>query len=260
MPELAEVELIRRQLAGIVGRTITTVESLDRKLVDLDAASGHEVTSLLRHGKLLGLQLTDNIVLACHLRMTGALTFSHGAHARAVIRFGDGQQLWFTDPRRFGTLRVETALDFGKGLGPDLLNDSSLLPATHARAARRRSAVKTVLLDQSLVAGIGNYMADEALWRARTHPQSQAASLSDEEWMSVLTHAQMIAVESIAHGGVSIRDYKHVDGTSGRMQERLLCYGRGGLACARCEGVLQKLRVGGRGTTYCPFCQSPPAG
>jgi formamidopyrimidine-DNA glycosylase len=261
MPEIAEVEVLCRQLRGLVGANIVGVESEDSKLVGLDGARGR-VAALRRHGKLLGFELEDGNVLACHLRMTGALTFTRQPHTRAVIHFDavdavDARRdLYFSDPRRFGTLAFTPSTVFASNLGPDLLDDIGECTLQWQRVRRLRRPIKAVLLDQNVIAGIGNYMADETLFDARIHPQTPASLLRAELWSGLCGRAYTVALRSLMLGGVSLRDYKHADGGVGSAQTQLRCYGRAGQPCLVCASTLERTVVAGRGSTFCGHCQA----
>jgi len=256
MPEIAEVEL-RRELRPLVGAQLSEITVEDGRLALEDPAlvREQEVTDIVRRGKLLGLLFANDEVVACHLRMTGSLGWKRAPHTRAILTFVDGRQLFFADPRGFGTLEILRKEDFGSSIGPDLLDDPEKLKGLWEKASRSRRAIKAVLLDQHVIGGIGNYLADESLFRARINPQTPTSLLGDERWDELCVAAHEIAGEALEHGGVSIRDYKHVDGSSGEMQNQLLCYGRAGHGCVRCGTTLVASKVGGRGTTHCPNCQ-----
>jgi formamidopyrimidine-DNA glycosylase len=268
MPEVAEVELVRRGLARTVGLTLRDVIVTDPRLTVPDLRQP-TVTAVRRHGKLLGFELTGDTALTCHLRMTGALTVAAGSdaaraarerpHVRAVLVFGDDLAVCFSDVRRFGTLTVEPASEFAAGLGADLLDaDDRQLAAAAERCAalRLRRPVKAVMLDQrGPVAGAGNYLCDESLFAARVHPAQRAGTLAAARWLDVWQQCQAVARRMLAAGGVSMRDYVRADGSRGEGQRHLCCYGRAGLPCPRCQTTLTKITVAGRGTTFCPHCQ-----
>ena len=256
MPEIAEVEVIRRCLAPLVGQTLHAVDVADVKLrLDAGDVAGVRCQGVLRHGKLLGLRFGDQ-VLAVHLRMTGALLFAERPDARAVLRFDD-RALSFVDPRQFGTLTVGAVADFAAGAPVDLLaaSDEQIADAAR-RACRGRRAVKAVLLDQRAVTcGIGNYIADEAVGSVPgVHPAARACDVDVEQWERLLRAARGVAQMALKLGGVSMRDYVHPDGSRGSMQRHLAVYGRVGQPCRRCATPLVKTVVAGRGTTFCPGC------
>jgi formamidopyrimidine-DNA glycosylase len=276
VPELPEVETIRRQLAPLVqGCTIERVRILDERWsrplapVELeDALRGRRVQRLGRRGKYLVWELSDEVYLAQHLRMTGSVLHApdpEPAHARVWIELDRGGPLAIADPRRFGTgelLLGDEALDafFARRLGIEPLDER--FSAEHLRAlARGRTApVKAFLLDQRMVAGVGNIYADEALHRALIHPLRPAGKLSRTEWER-LREAVVWALEAgIEARGATIEDFRHVDGVRGSFQDRFQVHRREGEPCPRCGRAIVKLRVAGRGTYVCERCQPRPRG
>lgn len=258
MPEIAEVELVRRGLQALDGSLISRVEILDAKLEELPvgALEGRRVLSCVRHGKLLGLELDNGEVLSFHLRMTGNLLLESHAKARLRLHFEPAGCLSLVDPRRFGTVVLSAAERFGETAGPDLFDEDLTAAVLAARAGRSRRSLKAVLLDQQVLAGVGNYMADEALWQAKLDPVRPATTLSRAEWRRVLAALRRVAAKALERGGASFSDYRRADGARGEMQEAFKAYGRAGEPCLRCGRSLAKTIVGGRGTTYCQHCQS----
>jgi formamidopyrimidine-DNA glycosylase len=271
VPELPEVETVRRRLLPhLSGRTLAEVEVLDYRLTDPeppDAVAarlrGARVETLGRRGKYLLFELADGAALAVHLRMTGNLLWLSSPptvappflRARALL--DDGSFLGYTDVRRFGTWRVAEdgaeALLAGK-LGPEPLGDWGAADLARALAGRR-AAVKAAILDQRVVAGVGNIYADEALFAARIHPASPAGRLSRTR-VARLHEAVRDALQAgIDAQGASIRDFRTPDGGYGSAQERFAAYGRGGEPCERCGTPLRRTVIAQRGTTYCPRCQ-----
>jgi len=269
VPELPEVETIRRQLAPrLEGRTFEAVDVLDPRLTrPLDPREvaaelqGERVIGVERRGKYLVLQLEGGGALLVHLRMTGSFGFEPTSHERAVIGLEDGTRLVYRDVRRFGTWLVLAGDELEPYLaaknGPEPLGPGFSTAWLAARLATRRAALKAVLLDQRVVAGLGNIYADEALWRARLSPLRPASSLRPDE-VSRLHRAVRAALRTgIDRQGSTLRDYATPDGSAGAMQEEFRVYGRAGEPCPRCRGPIAKTRVGGRGTWYCPHCQPP---
>ncbi len=274
MPELPEVETIKRQLAPLVtGRTLEQVEVLDprwsRPIAPEqleDALSGRRIESLGRRGKYLLWSLSDELFLAQHLRMTGAVLWEpdpEPSHVRVRMRLSGGHRLVVDDPRRFGTgelLLGAEALEafFSARLGLEPLDHR--FTAQHLRAiARGRTApVKAFLLDQRRVAGVGNIYADEALFRARIHPLRPAGRLSGAQAQELREAVVEALLAGIDAKGASIDDFRHIDGVQGSFQERFLVYGRAGEPCVRCGTPITKLVVAGRGTYVCERCQTRP--
>jgi formamidopyrimidine-DNA glycosylase len=271
VPELPEVETVRRRLLPhLAGRVLSEVQVLDHRLTDPEPPAviaarleGARVEGLGRRGKYLIAELDDGAALLVHLRMTGNLRWlaeppgESPRFLRAWARLDDGSYLAYSDARRFGTWRIaeDGAEDWLAGkLGPEPLGGWAA--ADMARAfAGRRAPVKAALLDQRVVAGVGNIYADEALWLAKIHPAAPAGRLSRTRIARL--HAAVIeALEiAIAAQGSSIRDFRTPDGGYGSAQERLHAYGRGGEPCERCGTIMRRTVLAQRGTTYCPHCQ-----
>jgi len=267
VPELPEVETIRAQLAPeLRGAAVTDAWAFpSAKFTDAVLAVGGRFTDVRRRGKYLLADLDTGdgpAELVIHLGMTGRLSVGApprgGAHLRASWTLDDGRHLRFDDVRRFGRVAVVPRGEHGSlptlaALGPEPFDEA--FTAEHLRASvnASRRALKTQLLSQRVVAGVGNIYADEALWRAGIHPAARrlgparAAALRDA-LVAVLS-------EAIAHGGTTLRDYRQVDGGEGRNQLRLECYGRHGLPCRRCGETLARTVIDARSTTYCRRCQ-----
>jgi formamidopyrimidine-DNA glycosylase len=271
VPELPEVETIRAQLARrLEGRTLVRVEILDSRLTrphDLSQVAaeleGDRVVAVERSGKYLAVRLESGLALVVHLRMTGSFGFAPTSHERAVAELDDGSRLVYRDVRRFGTWLVVADPELGPYLatknGPEPLGPSFTADWLANRLARRRAPLKAVLLDQRVVAGLGNIYADEALWRARLNPLRPANGLAHDEVRRLHRAIRAALRVGIARQGSTLRDYAAPDGSSGGMQEELRVYGRDGERCPRCRAAtIAKARVGGRGTWFCPRCQPLP--
>jgi formamidopyrimidine-DNA glycosylase len=273
MPELPEVETIRLALEPhVVGRTFERVEILDPRLVrpfePLGVAAeleGERVAALERRGKYLVVRFDSGRVLLIHLRMTGSLRHArHGQldddpYRRAVVNLDDGSDVAYRDVRRFGTwllLEPEEVDDYlGRRLGGEPLERTFTARRLGERLAGRRAPLKALLLDQRTVAGLGNIYVDEALWRARLHPLREAGTLDGDELRRLAKGIRESLRAGLARQGASLRDYSTPDGSRGRAQDRFRVYGRTGEPCPRCGTPIDKIRVGGRGTWYCPNCQ-----
>ena len=269
MPELPEVETVRRRLLPYLeGRTLESVRISDYRLTqpvptgDVAARlTGDRIVSLGRRGKYLLVDLASAGTLVIHLRMTGNLLWQRIAaevpFTRAEVKLDDGSHLLFTDTRRFGTwLVVEGDLDahFAGRLGPEPLGKwtvGELQTALRGRAA----PIKSALLDQRTVAGVGNIYADEALFRAGVNPRTQARKLGRIRLERLHEAIRDVLSEGIAAQGASIRDFRTPDGGYGSAQERFLVYGRGGEPCERCGNELRRTVIGQRGTIFCVRCQ-----
>jgi formamidopyrimidine-DNA glycosylase len=287
MPELPEVETVCRQLEPEVeGRRIEALEVLDERwtrpvpATEVErAVAGRRIEALGRRGKYLLLALDDARTLVMHLRMTGNLVLVEGEevvdpsegmrlyegerstserHLRARFALDDGRQLWFTDPRRFGEafLLDDAGLeDRFANLGVEPLSADFTPELLGGRAAGRSAPLKSFLLDQAHVAGVGNIYADEALFRARLHPLSPAGSMKPEHHLA-LRDAVVEALEAgLTHGGASIDDYRDGLGERGEMQNEFLVHTREGEPCPACGGPIARIVVAGRSTYFCPACQ-----
>jgi formamidopyrimidine-DNA glycosylase len=297
MPELPEVETIRRQLAPLVeGRVLARVEILDsrwsRPLAPqelADALVGRRVEQLGRRGKYLVWHLSDDVHLAQHLRMTGSVLCEpdpEPAHTRVRTELGPlragrgarvdasargparrggrgGRRLVIVDPRRFGTgelLLGSEALEafFAARLGLEPFDERFTPERLRSLARGRTAPIKALLLDQRRIAGVGNIYADEALFRAGVHPSRPAGRLTREQY----AHLREAIVEALTAGidarGATIDDFRHVDGVRGSFQDRFLVHRREGEPCPRCGATIVKLVVAGRGTYVCDTCQPRP--
>jgi formamidopyrimidine-DNA glycosylase len=267
MPELPEVETIRAQLAPrLEGRTLARVEILDPRLTrpfDLfeiaEELEGDRVVSVERRGKYLLVRLESGLGLLVHLRMTGSFGFAPATHERAVLELDDGSRLVYRDVRRFGTWLVledgELEPYLAAKNGPEPLGPRFTKGWLAQQLARRKAPLKAVLLDQRVVAGLGNVYADEALWRARVSPLRPANDVTDDEVARLTRAIRTVLRTGIERQGSTLRDYAAPDGASGSMQDEFRVYGRDGEPCPRCRTTITKTPVGGRGTWFCPRCQ-----
>jgi formamidopyrimidine-DNA glycosylase len=296
MPELPEVETVRRGLERrLVGRTVRRVclhrrdivvtpddapggiarqrrrpATAQRNVGYEELLAGATIESVLRHGKqlaLVGRSGQDQHVLVIHLGMTGNMrlhapeagaTSQASTHVHATWELDDGWLMYFQDPRRFGGLWVLRSMEELRRrwaqLGPDALQVTAAALGRALAGVRRR--IKAALLDQSVLAGVGNIYADESLFMARLHPQRRASSLAGAELARLAQAIRMVLRESIRAGGSSIRDYRSPDNGTGWYQTRHRVYGRGGERCLRCGTTLGEVRVAQRATVFCPRCQS----
>jgi formamidopyrimidine-DNA glycosylase len=272
VPELPEVETVRRRLAPVLeGRVFERVEITDSRLTrpldPLEVAGeleGERVALVDRRGKYLIVRFESGRALLVHLRMTGSFLHSadglaDDAHRRAVVRLDDGSDVAYRDVRRFGTWlllepeEVEAYVDARVGREPlaAAYRAKHLAEKLHGR----RAPVKAAILDQRTVAGVGNIYADEALWRARIHPLTPAAALGPEEVKALYRGVRESLRAGIRRQGSTLRDYRLPNGEEGGAQHEFKVYGRGGEPCDRCGTPIDKIRVGGRGTWYCSSCQ-----
>lgn len=270
MPELPEVETVRSRLEPmLIGHALTKVEILDGRLTrPFDPAEvaaeleGERVTAVERRGKYLIFRFESGLVLLVHLRMTGGFQNARNGdkrHVRAVVRLDDGSDVTYRDVRRFGTWLVlrDDQLDpyLAARLGEEPLDETFSTAALTERLRNRRAPIKAALLDQRTIAGVGNIYADEALWRARIDPRRAAGELTASELRKLHRGIRDALRAGIARQGATLRDYRAPDGSAGRMQHEFKVYGRGREPCSRCGTPIEKTRLGGRGTWFCPHCQ-----
>ncbi len=273
MPELPEVETVRRELDPLIrGRRITGFElgeGAERLLRGRAAAeiraelTGRAFTGARRRGKYLGLDLDDDRCCVVHLRMTGSLRFRAPAYpterfTRAVFQLDHGDQLRFVDIRKFGTIDVVDQMqDALPALGPEPLSDEFTVDALWDSLRGRHAPIKAALLDQRNIAGIGNIYADEALFLARLHPEAPAGSLRPPERRNLQAAIREVLEEGVQHGGASFRDYTNVEGEEGQQQYYVRVFRRTDQPCDICATTIRRTIVAGRATHWCPRCQSP---
>lgn len=289
MPELPEVETVRRGLLNlIIGKTITSATSdtprsfpnadsdVTRFLIDAT------ITDVRRRAKVLMIDLSSEYTLMIHLKMTGQLVFvadsiRFGAghpndslvnslpdrSTRVTFRFSDGSGLYFNDQRKFGWVKLLPTAEipqeaFMLKVGPEPLEDDFTADAFRARFTRRpKTSIKAALLDQTVVAGVGNIYADEALWGARVHPSRLVSTVTDDEFRDMYTQLREVMNLSIEKGGSSNQNYVTAEGKRGSYMDFARVFRREGQACPRCDAIIVKSRVAGRGTHTCPVCQVP---
>lgn len=273
MPELPEIETVKRTLTPhVIGRTIQTVTLLQPAVVAYPAADafaerlqGVVITALSRRGKYLLLHMADGQTLVVHLRMTGRLLYAPAdhpmpRHTHAVFALDNGHQLRFADQRRFGRLWLLAEGEADSVTGMQNLGVEPLTTAFHAgllqeKLGRRRVAIKTALLDQHVIAGLGNIYVDETLFRAGIHPARLCCTLTAEEWEAIACVVPQVLQQAIANNGTTFRDFLDGEGREGENMPFLHAYGRVGQPCRTCGTQMQRLCIGGRGTCYCPHCQ-----
>ena len=271
MPELPEVETVRRGLETLIlGKKISSIEIRYPKMIktDLEAFQnelvGQVVESMRRRGKYLLFYLTDKVLIS-HLRMEGKYFYypdqvPERKHAHVFFQFEDGGTLVYEDVRKFGTMELLApqfldAYFVSKKLGPEPREEDFNLQTFQAALSKSKKPIKSHLLDQTLVAGLGNIYVDEVLWRAQVHPARPSQSLTAKEVTAL--HDQTIAVlgQAVEKGGSTIRTYTNAFGEDGTMQDFHQVYGKTGQPCARCSATIEKIQLGGRGTHFCPQCQ-----
>jgi formamidopyrimidine-DNA glycosylase len=272
MPELPEVETIRRGLEEVLpGLVFCRVDIIcATPLRDTSAEKfsasllGKKIAGTARRGKYLLLKIEDGCQIAIHLRMTGRLVFARqqqqtDKHSRLLFYFNDGSTLLFSDIRKFGTINLLTAGDcFRKGLpalGPEPLSGDFNFPYLNREVEKRQVSVKSLLLDQRVIAGLGNIYADEILHRAGIRPDRRSRSLLRDERLTLFSSIREVLEEAIKCRGTTMSDYRDAAGLAGRFQEKLQVYGRKSQPCLRCGAVICRSQVAGRGTHFCPVCQ-----
>jgi formamidopyrimidine-DNA glycosylase len=270
LPELPEVETIARGLREpLVGHTITgvtvnwprmvadpTPEKLGAQLV------GRQVVSVGRRGKYVVIKLSQGYLLI-HLKMSGRLQIARAAepldnHTHLVFDLDDGRQLRFQDTRKFGRVYlVDDPQQVTGGLGPEPLADDFTLDDFCQRLARRSGRLKSLLMNQQFLAGVGNIYADEALFIARLHPLRAADSLTLDEQARLYAAIRSVLGQAVASGGTTLDDRGYVDaqGQAGAYQAQIAVYGRTGQPCFSCQTSIERMVIGGRSAHFCPRCQ-----
>jgi formamidopyrimidine-DNA glycosylase len=252
MPELPEVETVVRGLRPrLIGRHILQVEILQPRIVRhslrnvAESVTGKRIVDVHRSGKFILIEL-DQDWLTIHLGMTGKVLFDTEPtkHTRAIFSLDDATMM-YEDPRMFGA--IEVGRDRANRLGPDALEMS--LP----KLLRRQAPIKAVLLNQTILGGVGNIYADEALFRAGIRPS--ARNLGPTRAQKLLSEVRNVLAEAIEHHGSSISNYVDAEGRKGSFQKRHNVYGREGLPCSTCGNSIRKVVLAGRGTHFCPKCQ-----
>jgi formamidopyrimidine-DNA glycosylase len=269
MPELPEVETIKNELLPyVLGRTITGVELFWERIVQqppvdefLLKVIGQKITGLSRRGKYLFFHQSGGQVLVMHMKMTGSLLVnpSDTRFTRAILHLDGGIDVHFWDPRKFGVMWLEADESaVVEKLGPEPLDDE-FTPEMLADALRDRTApVKPILLDQTIIAGIGNMYADESLFEAKIHPLRQAGSLSHEEIQRLHASIRRVLQKALIRKGASVRNYIRPDGTPGTAHDEFNVAHGVGKNCPHCGVPIERIIIRGRGTYLCPKCQPEP--
>ncbi|CAJ2232298.1 DNA-formamidopyrimidine glycosylase [Companilactobacillus paralimentarius] len=272
MPEMPEVETVRRSLISQVkGRKITHVEIRYPDLItgDVDQfvefVTGATISDVGRRAKFLLIHLDNGYTIISHLRMEGKYRISADPsaidkHSHAIFTLDNGQKMIYNDVRKFGRMQLWNTDELSenkslKKLGPEPLSTEFTFQNLKPRIMRHHKDIKTVLLDQSVMSGLGNIYVDEVLWQVKLHPETPANHLSDEDIQKIIEASNQEMDKGIAAGGSSIRTYVDATGHKGNMQNNLKVYGKEGTPCPRCGTEIVKIKVGGRGTHFCPKCQ-----
>jgi len=290
MPELPEVETVRIGLSAFLpGKTVKAVEhdwpkSFPNTSADVEKfLIGAKIVLVKRRAKVLIIELSTKYSLVIHLKMTGQLVY-RGEHERfgaghpndslvhdlpdktthVQLEFTDASHLFFNDQRKFGWVRLlPTAevpyLDFFVKVGPEpLAKDFTDTEFIHRLMRRKKSGIKAVLLDQTVVAGIGNIYADESLWGAKIHPETKVQDVPEKQLKTLFTELQAVLRLAIEKGGSTDRNYVNAEGKKGSYMSFARVFRREGKPCPRCGTTIIKTRVAGRGTHICPHCQKQP--
>lgn len=289
MPELPEVETIRIGLAKLLpNRVIRDVwhdwqKSFPNAPADVARfLVGAQVTKVSRRAKVLIIELSSGYSLVIHLKMTGQLVFVGPEHfggghptdslvgklpdksTRVIIDFNDGAKFFFNDQRKFGWMRLLPSaevpeIDFFKSIGPEPLEDNFTVDRFIARLMTRPSSIiKAVLLDQTILAGVGNIYADESLWAAKIHPSTRVSDIPKTKLVGLYNDLRAILRQSINSGGSTDRNYVNAEGKKGNYLSFAQVFRREGQPCSRCGAIIEKIRVAGRGTHICPKEQKLP--
>ena len=271
MPELPEVETVRRGLEKLIlGKKISYIDIRYPKMIKTDLPEfqkempGQVIQSIGRRGKYLLFYLSDKVLIS-HLRMEGKYFYypdqvPERKHAHILIYFEDGGTLVYEDVRKFGTMellapKLLEAYFVTKKLGPEPTEQDFDLARLKLALKKSKKPIKSHLLDQTLVAGLGNIYVDEVLWRAKIHPFRSSNSLSSQEARKVHDETIKVLGQAVEKGGSTIRTYTNAFGEDGTMQEFHQVYDKAGQACSRCGAIIEKIQLGGRGTHFCPKCQ-----
>ena len=275
MPELPEVETVKETLKQLViGKTIEgliihwpkLIKHPDDQQEFKALLKGESIRDIKRRGKFLCIYL-DKVVLISHLRMEGRYSYAPNpltepidVHTHVIFVFTDGSELRYRDVRKFGTMHV-----FKKGeefnvppllhLGPEPLSEAFHLDVLQNKLSKTSRTIKAALLDQTVVVGLGNIYVDEALYRARIHPETTANTLSRQKLVRLVAAIKETLSEAVTMGGSTVRTYLNGQGRMGMFQQKLFVYGREGEPCKTCGHSITKIKLGGRGTHFCSRCQ-----
>lgn len=272
MPELPEVETVRRGLNQLIkGQKIVNIEVLYPKIIVnplpkfKEALIGATITDVGRRAKYLLFHFDNDLTMISHLRMEGKYQVrdqksDFDKHVHIIFELANGQYLGYRDVRKFGRMEVVpranelTTKGIAK-LGPEPLTPQYTYDSLVSGLQRKKKNIKAVLLDQQVVSGLGNIYVDEVLWLAKIHPEQPANQLTDEQLQALYPAISDEIQTAIAAGGTTIRSYVDATGQKGQFQLQLKVYDQEGQPCQRCGTVIEKIRVAGRGTHYCPNCQ-----
>ena len=281
MPELPEVETIRKGLEKyLVGHKITKVEVRVRKILDSGekGLEGGKIKKIRRFGKVLSIDLDNGYSAVIHIKLTGQLIYRGpnlklppqlskkvldgipSKHTHVIFSLDKGGKLYYNDVRKFGWIKVVRTrdvedIDFIKKLGPEPLDSLTLTKFKEIVGSTKR-AIKVLLMDQSKIGGVGNIYANDALWLAKIHPAKTSGKLNDKQTNKLYDAILKVLKEGLKREGASELSFVTPEGKEGEYQKHFLAYGREGEPCERChKAKFKKVKLGGRGTFYCPYCQ-----
>ncbi len=273
MPEMPEVESIKRTLEkNINGQVIKNVIVLLPRMIKypdsisyVKMLSGHKIKQIQRRGKYLIMQMDNEIMAVFHLRMTGRLCYvnknkQEDKYERIIFELNNGDKLIYADTRTLGTLYCikPGELDKIKGLyelGPEPLSAEFTLEYLQSKLKNNRGKIKSFLLNQKNIAGLGNIYVDESLFLAGIYPETKACNINKKKAGKLIEAVNKVIKDGINDGGTTFRDYVNGKGEKGTHQEKLFVYGRDKKQCKKCGTIIEKIKVGGRGTCFCPHCQ-----
>lgn len=275
MPEMPEVETIRKTINNkIAGRTIKKIDILLPRLIKYPEPekykkllTGKKIIAMQRQGKYLIMKMSSDIEAVFHLRMTGRLCYSNNdinedKYKRIVFELDNGAKFIYADTRTLGTLYCikKNEIEKIKGLyelGPEPLSSGFTLEYLEKKLQNNNSKIKSFLLNQKNIAGLGNIYVDEALFIAGIYPEIKANMVPADKIIKLYTAVNEVIADGIRDGGTTFRDYVDGDGKKGQHQNNLFVYGREKAACRKCGTIIEKIKVAGRGTCFCPKCQKP---
>lgn len=273
MPEMPEVEIIRRSLVDkLKNKQITNVEVLLPRLIKWPSATnfhamiiGRTIMDMERRGKYLLIRLDNSNSIVIHLRMTGRLCYvlpdmNRDAYTRIVFHLDNGDVLVYADTRTLGTLYALGEDEIWRisglaNMGPEPLSEEFNVEYLQAVLKSSRSKIKSFLLNQKYIGGLGNIYVDECLIIAKIHPERSCNEIKENEVPHLHAAINKVIADGIKDGGTTFRDYRDGNGDKGSHQQNLLAYGRTGMPCLGCGTAIEKIEVGGRGTHFCPHCQ-----
>lgn len=272
MPEFPEVATVVKTLKTLIlNREIETIEILDEKFIKnydvdkfIDILSGQKISDVRQYGKYIYIDF-DKHTLISHLRMEGKYNYYDefleiNKHDYVIFKFSDNSSLHYNDTRKFGTMHLvgihdETSLPSISKLGPEPFSDELTANYLYEKIGNKKLSIKQFLLDQTVVVGFGNIYVDETLYQSKIHPKTSVSKISIIDLENIIIAGRNIFTQAIKSGGSSIKSYTISDGVKGSFQLMHNVYGKNGEECPRCLSVIQKIKLGGRGTHFCPVCQ-----